>query len=322
MFSDRRCEELKSRIVQSHRNLRHDSILLSGGLDSSILASIIRPDNAITIGLGLEAEDFYFASKIATLFCKRHVKVVLDEENLLRIIDKLISIMETFDPIEVRNSSVVYAGIEESLRRGYNGVITGDGCDELFAGYDYMRRLDGRPDELERELHRIWEIMRFSSHTIGQALGVAVSSPFLGDRFLEYSKVIDTSEKVGYYGGKRWGKFILRKCFEKDIGKDIAWRTKRALEAGANITMITSFIKGACSDELYRIETNKARNEGVFLRDKEHLYYYLMYRRRFPPPGARDKSCVRRCPKCLGPFVWKDSYCRTCGAYPIDVISR
>ena len=322
MFSERRCEELRSRIVQSNGNLRLDSILLSGGLDSSILASIIRPSNAITIGLGLQAEDFYFASKIARLFCKRHVKVTLDGENLLGIMDKLIAIMKTFDPIEIRNSSVVYAGIEESLKRGYNGVITGDGCDELFAGYDYMRRLDGRPAELERELHRIWEIMHFSSHTLGQALGVPVSSPFLGNQFLEYSKVIDASEKVGYYGGKRWGKFILRKCFENDVGKDIAWRTKRALEAGANITMITHFIKGACSDDLFRIERNKARDEGVILRDKEHLYYYLIYRRRFPPPAAHDKSCVLRCPKCQGPFVWKDSYCRTCGAYPIDAIPR
>src|ERR687893_1724797 len=153
MFSSRRCRELRSRIIQTSRNSRHDSILLSGGLDSSILASIIRPHNAITIGLGMKAEDFYFASKIARLFCKRHVKVTLDGESLLGIMDKLIAIMKTFDPIEIRNSSVVYAGIEESLKRGYNGVITGDGCDELFAGYEYMRRLDGRPAELEQELH-------------------------------------------------------------------------------------------------------------------------------------------------------------------------
>ena len=124
MFSERRCEELRSRIVQSNGNLGHDSILLSGGLDSSILASIIRPSNAITIGLGLEAEDFYFASKIARLFCKRHVKVTLDGENLLGIMNKLIAIMRTFDPIEIRNSSVVYAGIEESLKREAEAIAS------------------------------------------------------------------------------------------------------------------------------------------------------------------------------------------------------
>lgn len=321
MFSSRRCRELRSRIIQTSRNSRHDSILLSGGLDSSILASIIRPHNAITIGLGMKAEDLSFADNIAELFCQRHIKVILDEERLLAIMKNLVSLTRTFDPIEIRNSCVLYAGIEESLRRGCNGVITGDGCDELFAGYDYMRRLDGSLKELEHELQRVWGIMHFSSYTIGQALGIAVSSPYLDNPFLEYAKVIKISEKIGYYDGRRWGKFILRKCFEKDIGREIAWRTKRAQESGANITKMTSVIDEACDNDLYKIERKKAKDEGVIIRDKEHLYYYLLYRRMFPPPRMYNKSCAFRCPKCLGPFIWKGSYCRTCGSYPIVAFS-
>jgi asparagine synthase (glutamine-hydrolysing) len=273
------------------------------------------------VGLGTKAEDFSFASNIANLFCERHTKVILDEERVLLIMNKLVSLMRTFDPIEIRNSCVLYAGIEESLRRGYNGVITGDGCDELFAGYEYMRRLDGSLKGLERELHRIWEIMHFSSHTIGRALGIAVSSPYLGYPFVEYAKVINISEKIGYYNGRRWGKFILRKCFENDIGKATAWRTKRAQETGANISNMTSVIDESCRDDLYRIERKKAKEEGVIIRNKEHLYYYLLYRRTFPPPRTYNKSCSMRCPKCLGPFKWKGSYCRTCGSYPILAFS-
>jgi asparagine synthase (glutamine-hydrolysing) len=322
MFSYTRCEELRSRLTQAADDQRQESILLSGGLDSSILASIIKPLNAITVGLGPEAEDLSFAAGVAKMFCSRHIRVVINEQTLLAIMNKLVSLMRTFDPIEIRNSAVLYAGIEESVRRGYKSVITGDGCDELFAGYDYMRRFDGRLHELENELHRIWKIMHFSSQTIGRELGVDVSSPFLDNMFLEYAKVMKTSEKIGFYDGKRWGKFILRKCFEKDIGKGVAWREKKAQETGANITMISSIINEACSDKLYRIEKNNAMQEGVTIRDKEHLYYYLLFRRTFSPPMLLDKSFIRRCPKCLGPFFWKGSYCRTCGSYGIEAVSR
>ena len=76
-----------------------------------------------------------------------------------------------------------YAGIEESKRRGFASVVTGDGYDELFAGYDYMRRLDNATKELEQELIRVWQVMRFSSHQIGNALGVRVLMPYLKNPF-------------------------------------------------------------------------------------------------------------------------------------------
>jgi asparagine synthase (glutamine-hydrolysing) len=58
-------------------------------------------------------------------------------------------------------------------------------------------------------------------------------------------------------------------------------------------------------------------SEGVSIRNKEHLYYYLLYRRRFPPPGVEYKGSEPRCPNCLCQFKWKGRYCRTCGSYPV-----
>jgi asparagine synthase (glutamine-hydrolysing) len=311
------CEELKAQLFQTQRSGCFQSILLSGGLDSSILASLLKPRYAVTIGFG-KAEDFTFADVIANEFCKIHIKVLLDHETLLSIISKLIGLMKTFDPIEIRNSSVLYAGIEESKRRGYNCVITGDGCDELFAGYNYMRRFDGALNDLEVELHRIWRIMQFSAQRIGKALGVTIWSPYLDNPFLEYAKRIDISEKVGYYRGKRWGKFILRKCFEKDIGKSSAWRPKQAQERGANISLISNVISQVCDDQKFMLGREKAMGEGVVINDKEHLYYYLLYRRKFPAPRMDNNYYNLRCPKCQCPFVWEGNYCRTCGSYPVS----
>src|SRR5919106_149444 len=111
MWLEGRCQELKARLIQPYPGVPLEAILLSGGLDSSILASVFRPQHAITVGFGSEAEDFVFSDFIAERFCEDHIKVHLISETLLSIMDKLIGLMKTFDPIEIRNSSVLYAGI-------------------------------------------------------------------------------------------------------------------------------------------------------------------------------------------------------------------
>jgi asparagine synthase (glutamine-hydrolysing) len=317
MCFEGRCHELEARLKQPYPSVRLESILLSGGLDSSILASVFRPQYAITVGFGSDAQDLIFSDFVAKRFCKNHVKVFLNAETLLSIMEKLIELMKTFDPIEIRNSSVLYAGIEESKRRGFSTVLTGDGCDELFAGYDYMRRFDSARRELELELIRLWKVMRFSSHQIGNALGVSVLTPYLEKPFFDYARSLDISEKVGSNRGKNWGKFVLRKCFEEKLGEDVAWRYKQAQERGANITPITSTINEALDDDKFIIEKTNAMSEGVSIRDKEHLYYYLLYRRRFPPPELEYNGSEPRCPKCLSQFKWRGRYCRTCGSYPV-----
>jgi asparagine synthase (glutamine-hydrolysing) len=318
MWVERRCHELEARLKVLYPPAHPEAILLSGGLDSSILASVFRPNYAITVGFGSDAEDIIFAEYVAKRFCKYHVKVYLNTETLLSIMEKLIELMKTFDPIEIRNSSVLYAGIEELKRRSLAMVLTGDGCDELFAGYDYMRRLDNTRGDLELELNRLWQVMRFSSHQIGDSLGVRVLSPYLQKPFSDYARSIDISEKVGSYRGKNWGKFVLRKCFEQELGEDIAWRSKRAQERGANITPIIGTINEAFDDDKFLIEKTTALSEGVSIRDKEHLYYYLLYRRKFPPPGTGYKGSEPRCPNCLCQFKWQGRYCRTCGSHPVS----
>ena len=77
------------------------------GVRQQLLASVFRPQHAITVGFGSEAEDFVFSDYIAERFCEDHTKVHLNSETLLSIVDKLIGLMKTFDPIEIRNSSVL-----------------------------------------------------------------------------------------------------------------------------------------------------------------------------------------------------------------------
>ena len=197
-------------LQESVERNRAGALLLSGGLDSSILASILRPDYSVTAGFDRNAPDLEFAKKVAKKYSKRHVEVFF-EDRMVELAEQVIRIFKTFDPIEIRNSVVALAGIGQAKSDGYSSIMTGDGGDELFAGYNYLSRYYSDPEKLGSELRRLWEIMHFSSKKLGEHVGVAVKTPFLDDAFSQFAKSLETRDKVGERDGRQWGKFILRK---------------------------------------------------------------------------------------------------------------
>ena len=315
-MSKQSCKELKLLLKASVDRNYADALLLSGGLDSSILAYILKPSFSLTVSLGQNAPDVQYAKIVANMYSKRHKLIKLSYKSLLEVIQKVIRIFKTFDPIEIRNSSVLLSGISAAQDHGNQKLMTGDGGDELFAGYNYLKRYYMDVSSLDHQLHKLWESMRFSSLTIGNAMGVKIKTPFLDKDFLTYAKSINTSEKIGEHSGQVWGKFILRRCYEFELGKQIAWRSKLAQEQGAGITNIKDFISKNMDDRVFHLGKKQALSDGVRIRDKEHLYYYIIFRKFFSPP--KNESCpYRRCPECNGCFNSITQFCRICGAFPV-----
>jgi asparagine synthase (glutamine-hydrolysing) len=309
------CKRTKLLLNQSVNRNHADALLLSGGLDSSILASILNPKCSLTVSLGNNTPDLEFAKSVAARYSEKHIEIILTDEKLLEIIEQVIRILKTFDPMEIRNSSVVFVGMKVAQENGYANVMTGDGGDELFAGYNYLRRYFSNTANLDAELRRLWDKMHFSSLQIAKTNGIEVKTPFLDEKFSAYAKSIDVSEKIGKYGGYQWGKFILRKCFELELGKEIVWRQKFAQEQGAGTVKIKNYFSNNF-DEDYQIGTKQALSAGVKIRDKEHLYYYKLFRKYFSSP--KDEECsYLRCPECNGCFNSIGKFCRICGAFPV-----
>jgi asparagine synthase (glutamine-hydrolysing) len=194
--------------------------------------------------------------------------------------------------------------------------MTGDGGDELFAGYNYLKRYYSNIKSLNFELQRLWKVMHFSSKQVGKVIEVDVKTPFLDREFSMYAKHISATKKIGEYRGQKWGKFILRKCFEEELGKEVAWRIKLAQEEGAAITNIKNFIINDINDVTFQIESRQALRDGVKIRDKEHLYYYRIFRKYFSPP-KEEKCSYLRCPDCNGCFNSTGRFCHICGAFPV-----
>ena len=216
-------------------------LLLSGGLDSSIIASIQKPEYTFTVILdGSQASDYKYAKLMAKKCGSTHITIKIKTLELLQIEERIIELFRTFDPIFIRNSSVIFAGVQKANEIGVRTLLTGDGGDELFAGYNYLKDMR----KLEDEVKRLWDIMHFPSETIGKFFDIKITSPYLDAKFMKFAKSIDISMKIGLYRDKLWGKFILRKCFEKWHHQEKhAWRLKEAQEEGSGFSRITDYLE-------------------------------------------------------------------------------
>lgn len=309
------CKELAKLLAESIERNRAEALLLSGGLDSTIVASILHPKYSVAAGFGSDAPDLAYARQAAGRYSSKHVEVVFDHNRMAELVEQVIQVFKTFDPIEIRNSVVALAGIEQAKKDGHSAIMTGDGGDELFAGYNYLAKYYSDPQRLESELQRLWQVMHFSSKKLGGRAGVIVLTPFLDEEFVSFAKSVSVKDKVGDHDGRKWGKFILRKCFETTLG-DLAWRPKLAQEQGAATDRYQKYVGDMIDDLTFANKAKIAKNQdGVMIRSKEHLNYYAIFRSYFPPP--KEEDCKARCPQCRGCMQNEGRFCRTCGAFPV-----
>lgn len=304
---------LKIQLKQVTSKYFDSSLLLSGGLDSSILCYLIKPRLSVVTSLGHDSQDLMYANEVAKKYSDNHIECIVDFDDIVRVVPSIIKTFKTFDPLEIRNSSVIFFGMRAAKISGYDSIVTGDGADELFAGYNYLERYFGDLKKLQKILDDLWKIMRFSSIRIGKELGVKVNTPYLERPIYDFATSMEITEKVGNHGGKKWGKFILRKSFANDLGS-VVWRNKMALEQGSGFNQISSKFQLLISDDEFSEESKTLAKEKVKVGSKEHLYYYRIYRSLFGSP-INEIYNSQRCSFCSAPLT-NARYCYTCGAFP------
>lgn len=294
-----------------------DCIALSGGLDSSIIAHLLhkRKPRAITVIAG----DFASPDLVYSQMAAEHFGISLEIERAgtTRILDAVrdtIGILGNFNDIEIRNSVVIYIAAETARRLGLDGLITGDGADELFAGYRFMLQKSGK--ELELELARIRRAMHFPSSMIGESLGIKIESPFLSRAVMEIAASVPVQNMTDSRDGRRYGKWILRKAFEKVLPAAITWREKSAMQDGAGTAGLTNLFASIVPGQTFELEKARIRaDDGVTVRTPESLHYYTIYKQLFGIPQASDSD--RSCPYCKTALMHESAFCKMCGAYPV-----
>jgi asparagine synthase (glutamine-hydrolysing) len=301
------------------KNNLTEGILLSGGLDTSILAVVASRFSslkAVTVALeNAPAPDVEYAVLMADRLGLEHIVHTFGEEELYDAIPVVVKTMKSFDPMEIRNSVAIYVGLKVAKDSGISTVMTGDGCDELFAGYSFLFGLE--KEKLDLELKKLWSVMAFSSVPLAEALGIEAKLPYLDPDFRDFAMKLDSRYKVQTENGRTYGKWILRKAFENVLPKEIVWRVKTPIEYGSGTTTLPNLFNRKISDKEFKEKRRRYLTEdGVTIRDKEQLFYYEVYRSIIGIPHSTGEG-GRACPYCHSNVPENAAYCRTCGAYPI-----
>jgi asparagine synthase (glutamine-hydrolysing) len=306
-------EQLRSKLTEAVERNRADGILLSGGLDTSILALVARPSVGFTVALkGSLASDLVYSEKIAKLLGIHHKKGEFTTEEALATLPEVIKILKTFD-LALPNDLAIYFALKLARENGISSVMTGDGADELFAGYSYMAELPLK--DLGRYIRKLSQNWHFSANELGRALGVEIKQPFLDEDFVRFALEISPELKVK----DGVGKHILRKSFEDLLPAEIVWRGKEPIEYGSGSTKLREVIDSMVTDG----EFQSARNEvDIKFLNKEHLFYWRIYNKvvgKIPKASPSAPSPftgegwgeVKSCPCCgvsMGTY-----HCPTCG---------
>jgi asparagine synthase (glutamine-hydrolysing) len=309
---------LLNKVVQ--RNMA-EGILFSAGTDTSIVAyEAVKfdPDiKALTVSFKEgKPRDTRYVMRMVSSLNLNHESCEFDSKDAVSAAEKVVEVLKTFDPMDVRNSVPAYIGLTVAKEKGISSVLTGDALDELF-GYPWQFHLS--ETEFAQALSEMWREMTFSSIPMGQSVGVIVKAPYLDPLFMDYAKKLPIHLKVNIENGVKYGKFILRKAYENLIPNEVIWRSKAPLEQGTGTWVLPEYFENEIANEYFEEKKRLYLEEDdVILTSKEQLVYYELFRKRFGKPSEvyNDKS-GKQCPNCKGYVKTKIGFCKICGSYPI-----
>ena len=285
-------------------------VLLSGGLDSSIIAAVTQKYSKKRIesdskesawwpqlhsfAVGLEGSpDLVAAKKAADYIGTVHHEVHFTIQEALDALPDVIYHIETYDITTVRASTPMYLLARVIKSMGIKMVLSGEGSDELFGGYLYFHKAPNAKEfheELVRKMSKLhlYDCLRANKSLM--AWGVEGRVPFLDKDFIDIAMNLNPSDKMNIKladGRQRMEKWILRKAFEDLLPQDICWRQKEQFSDGVGYNWIDT-LKKITEEKVSDAEF--ARRENRFPvnppKTKEEYYYREIYSRLFPSDSA------------------------------------
>lgn len=301
------------------KNLANGSgILISGGLDSSIIAYLASKHvklKVFTAAMGdAEAPDVEYAKIVTDHLELKHYILRFGEKEILEIIPTVVKALKLFDPMRVRYGVKIAIAMNTAKKKGIRILMTGDGGNELFANYRYLFQFKG--ERLRKEIEKMRRMCFFSSFYLADHLGITVNTPFLDPEFKAFAIDLNPELKVHEEKGRIWGAWILRKAFKDVLPEEIIWRPKSYTEAGFGANIIPKFFDSIVSDDDFNeLVAGYYKEDKVMIRSKEQLYYYEIYRTIEKEDKPKERYTGKVCQHCNSNLPYDISYCRICGAH-------
>jgi asparagine synthase (glutamine-hydrolysing) len=255
-------------------------VYLSGGLDSSLVAALMRPHtvNLHSFTAGMEgAPDLIAARNMARYLDTEHHELIYTSEDVQNAIPEVIRALESYDAPLVRSAVPMYF-VSKLAAQYVKVVLSGEGADELFAGYSYLGRIQDRK-RLRKELSditlRLQDTNLQRADRISMACSLEARVPFLDLDLIRYVSRLPV-EYLEQRSG-RPEKWLLRKACQGLLPNSILDRKKMKFSEGAGSSeVIADLVNKTISQETF--EKEKQVEDGLVLRSPEELYYYRIWR--------------------------------------------
>ncbi|MDR0681032.1 MAG: asparagine synthase B [Dysgonamonadaceae bacterium] len=281
-------------------------VLLSGGLDSSIVSAIAKKYAANRVeandkqqawwpqlhsfAIGLEGSpDLAAAQKVADHIGTVHHEVHFTIQEGLDAVRDVIYHIETYDVTTIRASTPMYLLARVIRSMGIKMVLSGEGADEIFGGYLYFHKAPHAKalhEETVRKLDKLHLYDCLRANKSLAAWGVEGRVPFLDKEFMDVAMRLNPEDKLSGLKG-RMEKWILRKAFEDLLPESVAWRQKEQFSDGVGYSWIDTLKKIASSqvsDEQFAKAAERFPIHPPM--SKEEYYYRTLFEELFPSDSA------------------------------------
>jgi len=284
-------------------------VLLSGGLDSSVISAITKKFAARRVedgerseawwpqlhsfAVGLEGSpDLKAAQEVANHLGTVHHEIHFTVQEGLDAIRDVIYHIETYDVTTIRASTPMYLMARKIKAMGIKMVLSGEGADEVFGGYLYFHKAPNAKEFHEETVRKLLALHMYDCARANKAMsawGVEARVPFLDKKFLDVAMRLNPQDKMCGHG--KMEKYILRECFESYLPASVAWRQKEQFSDGVGYSWIDTLKETAnqqISDQMlanahFRFPYNTPNS-------KEGYLYREIFEELFPVPSAAE--CV------------------------------
>ena len=328
-----RAQDVRESLTASvKRHLMTDvpyGVLLSGGLDSSIVAAVakqfverrIEDDEASqawwpalhTFAVGLEGSpDLAAAQKVADHIGSVHHSFTYTIQDGIDALQDVIYHLETYDVTTIRASTPMYLMARQIRAMGIKMVLSGEGADEIFGGYLYFHKAPDPAAFHEETVRKLSKLHLYDCLRANKSLaawGIEGRVPFLDKEFMDVAMRLNPKDKMP--GEGRIEKWVLRKAFEEYLPESVAWRQKEQFSDGVGYSWIDTLKELTASrvsdaelaNAQYRFPINPPTS-------KEEYFYRSIFQDHFPSDSAA--KCVPSVPSvaCSTPeaLAWDASF--------------
>ncbi len=291
-----------------HRQLMTDvpyGVLLSGGLDSSIIAAIVKrlsnkrveTNDSLeawwpqlhTFSIGLNGSpDLKAAKQVSKYIDSIHHEIIFTIQEGLDAINDVIYSLETYDVTTIRASIPMYLMARVIKSMGIKMVLSGEGADEIFGGYLYFHKAPNAGEFHDETVRKIKDLHLYDCLRANKSMaawGVEARVPFLDKDFIDVAMTINP--KIKMVDKDNMEKSILRKTFEGFLPNEILYRQKEQFSDGVGYSWIDN-LKVLVENNISDLQFEDAKNKFPINTpmNKEEYHYRQIFTNFFPSDAA------------------------------------